>query len=96
MRRRFELVTLALAFAGACAIPPGCSNAAIEADRQQQQVENSPEAKRQQREAARKGMEGTTEALQGMEGAFGAESKSRPAALDAQQQPDKPPEEIPK
>ena len=96
MRRRFELVTLALAFASACAIPFGCSNAAIEADRQHQQVENSPEVKRQQREAARKGMEGTTEALQDMEGAFGAESKSQPAAPDARQQPDKPPEEIPK
>jgi hypothetical protein len=96
MRRRFELITLALALAGVCAIPSGCSNAAIEADRQQQQVENSPEVKRQQREAARKGMEGTAEALQGMEGAFGAESKSQPAAPDAQQQPDKAPEEIPK
>jgi hypothetical protein len=87
---------MALAFAGVCAIPSGCSNAVIEADRQQQQVENSPEVKRQQREAARKGMEGTTEALQGMEGAFGAESMSQPAAPDTQKQPDKPPEDIPK
>jgi hypothetical protein len=96
MRRRFERFTLGVALAGIAAIPYGCSNAAIEADRQQQQVENSPEVKRQQREAARKGTEGTTEALKGMEGAFGASSKSQPAAPDAKQQSDKPPEEIPK
>ena len=95
MTRRFERFTLAIALAGVAAIPYGCSNAAIEADREQQQVENSQKVKRQQREAARKGTEGTTEALKGMEGAFGANAKSQPAP-DAKQQSDKPPEEIPK
>lgn len=46
--------------------------------------------KRERREAARKGVEGTTEALGGMADAFGAGSQTQP---DAQQHPDNPPEE---
>ncbi len=42
---------------------PSCSNEVIEADRERQKMENSPEFKRKEREAARKGIEGTTDVI---------------------------------
>jgi len=70
----------------------GCSDAAVQADREQQKIESSPEFKRKQREVAERGIQGTTKALGGMENAFGASAAPQP---DAQPQPDKPPEETP-
>ena len=90
--RSFQFLALAVALAGAVTVYRSCGGAVIEADREQLKIESSPEVKRQRREAARKGVEGTTEALRGMEDAFGAGSAPQP---DAQQQPDKPPEETP-
>ena len=90
--RSFELLIFAVVLVGAVAVHRGCGNAVVEADREQQKIESSPEFKRKQRQAARKGVQGTTEALRGMEDAFGAGSQPQP---DAQQQPDKPPEENP-
>ena len=90
--RSFQLLIFAAALAGAVATYRGCGNAVIEADREHQKIESSPEVKRQRREAAQQGVEGTTEALRAMEDAFGAGSQPQP---DAQQQPDKPPEETP-
>ena len=90
--RTLQLLTLSAACACAAAVNTGCSDAVV-ADREQQKIESSPEAKRQQREAAERGVEGTTEALKGMENAFDTGAAPQP---DAQTQPDKPPEETPK
>lgn len=90
--RLLQLLVFAAALVGAVTMYRGCGNAVIEADREEQKIESSPEFKRKQREAARKGVQGTAEALRGMEDAFGAGSQPQP---DAQQQPDKPPEENP-
>ncbi len=90
--RTLQLLALCAVLTCATACNNGCSNAAVDADREQQKIESSPEAKRKKREAAQKGVEGTTKALQGMEDAFGAGSQPQP---DAQQQSDKPPEETP-
>jgi len=91
-RRTLQLLALSVACACAAAVTSGCSDAAVQADREQQKIESSPEAKRQQREAAERGVKGTTEALEGMENAFGAGAAPQP---DAQPQPDNPPEETP-
>ena len=90
--RTLQLLTLSAACACAAAVTTGCSDAAVQADREQQKVERSPEFKRQQREAAERGIQGTTEALEGMENAFDTGAAPQP---DAQPQPDKPPEETP-
>ena len=87
-----QLLALSAACACAAAVSSGCSDDVVQADREQQKIESSPETKRQQREAAERGVEGTTEALQGMEDAFGAGTAPQP---DTQPQPDKPPEETP-
>ena len=87
-----QLLALAAACACAAAVNTGCSDAVV-ADREQQKIESSPEAKRQQREAAERGIEGTTKALEGMENAFDTDAAPQP---DAQTQPDKPPEETPR
>ena len=87
-----QLLALAAAISCAAAVNTACSDAVVQADREQQKIESSPEAKRQQREAAERGVEGTTEALEGMENAFGAGGAT---PLDAEPQPDKPPEETP-
>ena len=91
--RTLQLLTLSAACACAAAVNTGCSDAVVQADREQQKIESSPEAKRQQREAAERGVEGTTKALEGMENAFDTGAAPQP---DAQTQPDKPPEETPK
>ena len=90
--RTLQLLALSTVCACAAAVNTGCSDAAVQADREQQKIESSPEAKRQQREAAERGIRGTTEALQGMEKAFDTGAAPQP---DAQPQPDKPPEETP-
>ena len=90
--RTLQLLALSTACACAAAITTGCSDAAVQADREQQKIESSPEAKRQQREAAERGIQGTTEALEGMENAFDTGGATPP---EAQPQPDKPPEETP-
>jgi hypothetical protein len=90
--RTLQLLAVALAFSCAATVNTGCSDAVVQADREQQKIERSPEAKRQQREAAERGVEGTTEALEGMENAFDTDAAPQP---DAQSQPDKPPEETP-
>ena len=90
--RTVQLLALCALFTLASACNNACGNAAIEADREHQKIESSPEAKRKKREAAQKGVEGTTKALQGMEDAFGAGSQPQP---DAEQQSDKSPEETP-
>jgi len=56
--RSFQLVTLAVALAGAVTVYRSCGDAVIEADREQQKIESSPEVKRQRREAAQQGVEG--------------------------------------
>jgi len=86
-RRTFQLISISMAIACAAAVSTGCSDAAIQVDREQQEIESSPEAKRRQREAAQKGVEDTTKALEGMEGAFGAGAQP--------QQPEEPPKETP-
>ena len=90
--RPLQLLALFAACACAAAVSIGCSDAVVQADREQQQIESSPEAKRQQREAAERGVEGTTKALEGMKNAFDTDATPQP---DAQTQPDKPPEETP-
>ena len=85
--RTLQLLALSAACACAAAVNTGCSDAVV-ADREQQKIESSPEAKRQQREAAERG----AEALEGMENAFDTEAAPQP---DDQTQPDKPPEETP-
>ncbi len=90
--RTLQLLALSAACACAAVVNTGCSDAVVQADREQQKIENSPEAKRQQREAAERGVEGTTEALEGMENAFDTDAAPQP---DAQTRPDKPPEETP-
>ena len=90
--RTLQLLALSAACACAAAVNIGCSDAVVQADREQQKIESSPETKRQQREAAERGVEGTTEALEGMENAFDTDAAPQP---DAQSQPDKPPEETP-
>lgn len=88
-RRTFQLVSTSLAIACATAVITGCSDAVVQADREQQKIDSSPESKRRQREAAQKGVDDTTKALEGMEGAFGAGSQPN-------QQPKEPPKETPK
>ena len=90
--RMLQLLALSAVCACAAAVHSGCSDPAVQADREQQKIESSPEAKRQQRKAAERGVEGTTEALEGMENAFDAGAAAQP---DAQPKPDKPPEETP-
>ena len=90
--RTLQLLALSAVCACAAALTTGCSDAAVQADREQQKIESSPEAKRQQREAAERGIQGTTEALEGVENAFDTGAAAQP---DAQPQPDKPPEETP-
>ena len=90
--RTLQLLALFAACACAAAVNTACSDAVVQADREQQKIESSPEAKRQQREAAERAVEGTTEALEGMENAFDTDAAPQP---DAQSQPDKPPEETP-
>lgn len=90
--RMLQLLALSAACACAAAVNTACSDAVVQADREQQKIESSPEAKRQQREAAERGVEGTTKALEGMENAFDPDAAPQP---DAETQPDKPPEETP-
>ena len=90
--RTLRLLALSAACACAAAVTTGCSDAAVRADREQQKIESSPELKRKQREAAERGIQGTTKALEGMENAFDTGAAPQP---DAQPQPDKPPEETP-